>query len=373
MRATSTFVPSVTLLIVVACASAGPSADELNQQSINSTGSTDTSSSSGGAAAMASSVTSSSTTDSAVASVTSDSGTTSAGGTSSTSSTTTGAVADNGATSDTSGMGGTSTTGAASTMGGASSTMDASVTTSSGGVGGVGGAATCTGAYCPRSGSFQMLVYSRTVAFRHDGSIASGKTMLQEIAAEQGFEVTITEDNALITPEGLAQFEVVFFLNPTGDIFNATEEATFEAWVRNDGAFVGTHSATDTESGWPFYKELTGQYYDGHGAANTPGAILFESDATDHPALSGLPNPWQRNEEWYLFNSFQEWASLPGLMILGRKQADNQPIMWAREYDNYRSFYTAIGHDAVVFEDPDVKKHITGAIMWAVRREHLIQ
>jgi type 1 glutamine amidotransferase len=47
--------------------------------------------------------------------------------------------------------------------------------------------------------------------------------------------------------------------------------------------------------------------------------------------------------------------------------------MWLREHDNYGSFYTAIGHDAAVFEDPDVKKHVTGGIMWAVRREHLIQ
>ena len=36
-------------------------------------------------------------------------------------------------------------------------------------------------------------------------------------------------------------------------------------------------------------------------------------------------------------------------------------------------FYTAIGHDGVVFQDPDVKKHLTGGIMWAVRREHLIK
>ena len=43
-----------------------------------------------------------------------------------------------------------------------------------------------TGPYAPRSGSFKMLVYSRTTGFRHD-SIAQGKVMLQEIAAEQGF------------------------------------------------------------------------------------------------------------------------------------------------------------------------------------------
>lgn len=369
MRATTTYVPFSIVLIAAACAS-GPSAGELNQKSSGqSSVSSGSGTSTGGSAASTTSSSGTTGGSGMTSSLTTGSGTTGAGG-----------VATGGITGTTSITGSTgdassTTTGATTAsggMGGSGSTTGALTTTGSGGVGG-GTSCPDTDPYCPRSGSFKMLVYSRTEAFRHDGSIATGKTMLQEIAAEQGFEVTITEENDLITPEGLAQFEIVFFMNPTGDIFNSTEEATFEAWVRNNGAFAGTHSATDTEEGWSFYKELTGQYYNGHVAAGTPGAIQFETDALDHPALVGLPNPWQRNEEWYKFDNFQQWSALEGFHILGRKQADNQPIMWVREHDNYRSFYTAIGHDAVVFQDPEVKKHITGGIMWAVRREHLIQ
>jgi type 1 glutamine amidotransferase len=229
------------------------------------------------------------------------------------------------------------------------------------------------GPYAPREGDFKMLVYSRTTGFRHD-SIAQGKTMLQEIAAEQGFEITAVETNELITTEGLAQFEIVFFMNSTGDIFNQTEEAAFEEWMETkNGAFAGVHSATDTEQGWAFYKEVTGQYYNGHVAANTAGAIQFEASMAQFPAVAGMPNPWQRNEEWYFFNNFQEWSTQPGLMILGRKAADNQPIVWAREFGNWRSFYTALGHDAAAFRDPLVKQHVTGGIMWAVRRAQLSQ
>ncbi len=228
------------------------------------------------------------------------------------------------------------------------------------------------GPYAPRSGSFRMLVYSRTAGFRHD-SIAQGKVMLQEIAAEQGFEVTEAETNELITAEGLAEFEIVFFMNSTGDIFNEAEESAFQDWMETkNGAFAGTHSATDTEQGWAFYKEVTGQYYNGHVNANTPGAIQFEANMLQFPAVARIPNPWQRNEEWYIFSSSLEWAAKPGFMILGRKQADNQPIVWAREYGNWRSFYTAIGHDSAVFRDPVVKQHLTGGILWAVRRDHLL-
>jgi type 1 glutamine amidotransferase len=229
------------------------------------------------------------------------------------------------------------------------------------------------GPYAPRSGPFKMLVYSRTTGFRHD-SIAQGKTMLQEIATEQGFEITETEVNDLITPEGLAQFEILFFMNSTGDIFNQAEETAFQEWMETkNGAYAGVHSATDTEQGWAFYKEMTGQYYDGHVLANTPGAIQFEASMLQFPAVAGIPNPWQRNEEWYNFNSFQQWSSKPGFQVLGRKAADNQPIAWVREFGNWRSFYSGIGHDAAAFRDPAVKQHVAGGIMWAVRREQQLR
>jgi type 1 glutamine amidotransferase len=223
-------------------------------------------------------------------------------------------------------------------------------------------------------------VYSRQGpnGFRHGGSIDTGKVMLAQIAQAQGFEIvnveTADDTNKYITPEGLAPFEIIFFLNSTSDIFNATQQKTYEDWMtQKNGAFAGVHSATDTENGWAFYSEVTGQYYNGHGAANTPDQIQLETSMLEFPALKGVPNPWQRNEEWYKFNSWQQWSAKPGFKILGKKAADGQPIMWIREYGNFRSFYTAIGHDGVVFQDATVKKHITGGVMWAVRREHLIK
>jgi type 1 glutamine amidotransferase len=245
-----------------------------------------------------------------------------------------------------------------------------------GGMDGTGGTVVePAGPYDPREGSFKMLGYSKTAAFRHDGSITTGKAMLQDIADEQGFELVLSETNdAFSSVDALSEYEIVFFLNTTGALFSPAEKEVYEEWMTTrDGAFAGVHAATDTENGWDFYSEVTGQYYDGHGAANTPGSIQLESEMLSHPALAGLPNPWQRNEEWYNFNSFQQWSAKPGFAILGRKQADNQPITWIREWSNFRAFYTGLGHDANVFDDANVKKHITGGIMWAVRREHLIQ
>jgi hypothetical protein len=225
--------------------------------------------------------------------------------------------------------------------------------------------------YEPRSGPFKMLVYSATNYYRHDGSITSGKELLQKIAVKTGyFTLEITETNDWLAR--IDDYELLFFLNPSGDIFNDQEEQIFEDWMRRRGAFVGTHSATDTENGWSFYSEVTGQFYNGHGPQNALDRINLEPEMLGHPALKSLPNPWQRYEEWKKFDQHQVWSAKPGFKILGRKQADGQPIMWIREWGNFRSFYTALGHDAAVFKDQEVEQHLTGGIMWAARREHLL-
>jgi type 1 glutamine amidotransferase len=296
------------------------------------------------------------------------------------------------------GTGNTAGTGPAPTGGsGGSGPMGGSggsdATGGTGPMGGTGGTGEPVTAYSPRTGSFKMLVLTRTKGYRHAGSIDSGKVMLEQIAQEQGFELTFAgsavkpgasdqeidmlsgaEIDAAITAENLAKYEIIFHLNTTGDVFNNAQQQIYEDWMtQHNGAFAGVHSATDTENGWAFYSDVTGQYYNGHGAAGTPDQIKLEANMLSHAALKGIPNPWQRNEEWYKFDQWQAWSAKPGFQILGKKNADSQPIMWVREFGNFRAFYTALGHDSVAFQDANVKKHVTGGIMWAVRREALVK
>jgi type 1 glutamine amidotransferase len=243
-----------------------------------------------------------------------------------------------------------------------------------GGMGGAGGAAP-TGPYAPRSGPFKMLVYSKVGGFQHD-SIPAGKTMLQQIANEQGFEATLTEANDQFNAAGLGQYEIVFFMNTTGNILTATEKQAFEMWMTTkNGAFAGVHSATDTENGWAFYSEVTGQYYDLHDTCCSQANIQWDSAALNFVAVRGLPNPWPRSEEWYKFNQAGNWSAKPGFKILSRVTTTGggtRPVSFVREWGNFRSFYTSLGHQPSTFQDANVKKHIAAGILWAVRREHLV-
>jgi type 1 glutamine amidotransferase len=220
-----------------------------------------------------------------------------------------------------------------------------------------------------------MLVYSVAKSYEHL-SIPEGQHMLRDIAKAQGFEVTIATDNSEITDAGLAKYEIVFFMNSQGDIFNNNEQKAFETWIQKNGAFAGTHSATDTENTWAFYKELTGQYYDQHDPCCSQATVQWEPDVLNLPMVKGLPNPWLRSEEWYKFGSYQSWSGKSGFKILSKvttTSGGTRPVSYIREWGNFRSFYTSIGHEAASFQDANVKKHITAGIMWAVRREDQIK
>jgi cytochrome c len=255
--------------------------------------------------------------------------------------------------------------GASVTGGGSPATAGASAA-----AGGSGGAS-APDPYAPRSGPFRVLSYSKTGGYRHAGSIKSGSLMLQRIAAEQGFDLVMTEENEFLAE--LTGFELVFFMNTSGSVFSDEEQQIFEAWMTRGGAFVGVHSATDTEFGWDFYEELTGQYHDGHGPGGVASTLVLEPSLLEHPVLKGLPSPWARIDEWNVFNSHAIWSKKPGFQILARNSADGHPASWLRQWGGFRSFYTTLGHEAAVFDDPLVEQHLTNAILWAVRREHLLE
>jgi type 1 glutamine amidotransferase len=221
-----------------------------------------------------------------------------------------------------------------------------------------------------------MVLYSRTENFRHDDAIRAGSESLQQIADEQGFELLVTEENDFLAD--LDSVEIVFFLNTTGDVFDDDEQQLFEAWMMRGGAFAGVHSAVDTETAWPFYSEIVGQRFESHGPAGEAGNLELEPSMLDHPALVGLPNPWPRAEEWYTFDEHAVWSAKPGFQILMRSSVpggpyDGHPAAWVREWGNFRAFYTSLSHEAAAYQDPLFKQHLTGGIMWAVRREHVLE
>src|SRR6476469_6381151 len=64
---------------------------------------------------------------------------------------------------------------------------------------------------------FDVLVFSKTLGFRHS-SIPFGITMIQNLASANNFTATFTEDSNAFTTANLALYDVVVFINTTGDV-----------------------------------------------------------------------------------------------------------------------------------------------------------
>jgi hypothetical protein len=93
---------------------------------------------------------------------------------------------------------------------------------------------------------FSVLLFSKTAGFRH-ASIPTGIATITTLGQSHNFNVLATEDAALFTDDQLAVYQVVIFLNTTGDILNEAQQGAFERFIQKGGGFVGIHSATDTE------------------------------------------------------------------------------------------------------------------------------
>jgi type 1 glutamine amidotransferase len=48
----------------------------------------------------------------------------------------------------------------------------------------------------------------------------------------------------------------------------------------------------------------------------------------------------------------------------------DHPLVWCRRQGAGRVFYTALGHAAEAYADPDFRAHLLGGITWAARLEH---
>jgi type 1 glutamine amidotransferase len=365
MRTTSITIASLLALTVAACGQSRSTAEDLDTGGTGAIAGTDATGGIAGTGAVATGGTGAIATGGTGAIATGGTGAVATGGT--------GAIATGGTGGD-GPMGGAAGT---PVGGSAGSGMETGGMGGSGMMGGAGGSGGVAPPYAPRTGSFKMLVYSQVCCsgFPHDSRVA-GRSMLQDIGQKQGFEVIVATDDSEINPTGLAQYELVFFLNSTGDLWaSGNLRRDFEAWIRNNGAYAGMHGATDSASSWAFYKELTGQYYDQHDAVIS-GTIQWTDAGLTHVAgRRDLPNPWNRREEWYKFNSWSNWSTKPGFTVLNTVTTTGggtRPVSYLREWENIRAFYTSLGHEDAPYTDETVIKHVTAGIMWAVRREHLL-
>lgn len=212
-----------------------------------------------------------------------------------------------------------------------------------------------------------ILVFSKTDGWRHQ-SIEAGQEALRTLGEDNGVGVTVTEDATYFTPDSLASYDAVVFLNTTMTLFNEDQRNAFQSYIQNGGGYVGVHSAADTEYDWPWYGQLAGAYFDNH-PPGTPNADVLLADGT-HPSTEMLPDVWNRDDEWYNYQGFEDHINV--LLELdtdsyeGSDHPGNHPIAWYHDFDGGRSFYTGLGHTEESYSNELFLAHLWGGIEYAM-------
>jgi type 1 glutamine amidotransferase len=275
----------------------------------------------------------------------------------------------------------------------------------SGGAGGdragSGGAAAGGAGGVVAAGPIKVLIWNNALTYGHQSRITA-IPYLQARQASDGLsfdvryahtqslpegQVDTSSDPSVFTDAGLDAYDVVFFLNTTGNTLDQdgqpdTHRQALIDFIKKGRGFVGTHSATDTYQGtaWPWYVDFIGANFKDHSMAGTSGTARYASNVA-HPILTAAaaPNPWNRKEEWYTFTRDPTLSPVGVVTVLlvctDTVMTAERPSAWVHEMPADpsapragRMFYTAFGHDVSAFQEKAVMDLVVAGIKWAAHR-----
>lgn len=216
-----------------------------------------------------------------------------------------------------------------------------------------------------------ILIFSHTTGFRHD-SIPAGTAAVADIATKRGLTVTKSEDPELFSSESLKRFRVIIFLSTTTDPKNPASEwltgnrrTALREFVARGGGILAIHAAADSHYYWPWYTKLIGGHFERHPPGTPKGSVT--ALLPRHPAMRGLPSKIERVDEWYYFDDLDPTSTF--LMTLdpksiGESDANPNPMVWTREVDGGRVFYTAMGHTRESYSEAFFLAHLANGLDW---------
>jgi len=223
----------------------------------------------------------------------------------------------------------------------------------------------------------RVLVFT-AVGSGSDGHLSTDSAVefIEMSGRRHGFVMESTDDNHLFTPAMLARYDVIVWLNNEGRVLSEQEREAFKGWYRAGGGFVGIHAAGYAEPDWDYFDELLGARPRGGERDKTSQRTITVN--TEHPAASGMPTEWtEQEDQWYRFD--RDPAANDGTTVLATIPSANgdvaKPIVWCREFDGGRAWYTAMGHRAKSYEDGDYMKMLRGGIAWVAgsREQPLVE
>ena len=234
----------------------------------------------------------------------------------------------------------------------------------------------------PPMGHPAVLVFSKTNSFIHKEAIPAARQMLRDIATEQGWSIYLSDNGAIYNPEDLARFDVIVWNNVTGDVLLPEQRSAMRAWLEQGGGFVGLHAAGDNSHDvWPWYQDtVIRAHFIGHPLDPQFQQATLRAEQPADPIVSGLPDEWVREDEWYSFAASPRAPDVRVLLTIDEStynpgeffntplgMGEDHPMIWKHCVGEGRVVYSAPGHTAETYADPKYRELVSRAIAWSGR------
>lgn len=233
-------------------------------------------------------------------------------------------------------------------------------------------------------GKTNILVFDKVNGFYHKEAIPAARKAMQALADSKGWSVAFTDKGGSINPATLRQFDAIVWSNVSGDVLTLSQRRALEQYVKRGGGFVALHgSGGDSTYFWKWYAdELIGAYFTGHPTTQQFQDARLVVTNPQHPVAAGLPSEWNMKDEWYSFResprktgadvvvTIDESTYKPiGLGNQDLRMGSDHPIAWSKCVGRGRAFYSALGHRAESYMQPQVVQMLGSAVSWAADRK----
>jgi len=223
---------------------------------------------------------------------------------------------------------------------------------------------------------------------QHD-SVSHALAVIERLGYESGaYDTYIRTDSAIISAHpkmtngqpasggpSLSTVDAIFFLGHREIELDDSQKVDLLSFVKDAGkGFVAAHTATTAFLSWPEFGKMIGGRFDNHPWGTVEAPIVNEDPS--FPATKHFPAMLDFRDEFYQTKEFSRDAArvvlrldtskLPANANFHRTDGDF-PLAWAKMYGNGRVFYSALGHDAKTWDNPDVYHMYFEALKWALK------
>ncbi len=224
----------------------------------------------------------------------------------------------------------------------------------------------------------KVLAFHVALGFSHDQGFKEGRILLDNLAAQNGFQITHTTTQADLRLAYLKGFDVVVFNNVTlPEKLLPEQKKAFEDYLNQGGGYVGIHGAGDVKSpqDWQWYMDMLGYTkFAGHAPGDSEPEVSVNQVFKDHTVVAGFPAKFRIKDEVYGFIGTP--VGKPGVEILltvdektyeagAGSMSGVHPMAWTRKQGDGRYFYTAFGHGANAMKHALFPKLIYGGLLYA--------